>query len=129
MGGGSGSTTTTMASTTTTITTESKPGSLKFVIVDMIGFYVTGSVTWEKSECAATSFRILPASRSLQNTTIEYTETCGKMMTIAGDSNGKACETFKTPTAQPISTFYVKTKTGAGVGNCEFASNPKSPFK
>ena len=110
----------------TTTTTESKPGTLKFVIVDMIGFYVTGSVTWEKSECAASSFKILPAARSLQNTTIEYTESCGKMMTIGGDSNGKACETFKTPTAQPISTFYLKTKAGAGTGNCEFASNPKS---
>ena len=48
------------------------------------------------------------------------------MMTIDGDSDGKACEQFKTPTDQPISTFYLKAKTGAGTGNCEFASNPKS---
>lgn len=113
-GGGGGTTTTTTMATTTT--TEGKPATLKFVIVDLIGKAVTsGSVKWEKSVCAATSFNIAGG----KNVTIEYTAECGNLMSIDGDSDGKACETFKTEIARPI-LFQVKTKTGAGAGNCEF---------
>lgn len=128
-GGGTTATTTTMTTTTTTeegkpttttmtktTTSEGKPATLKFVIVDLIGKAVTsGSVKWEKSVCAATSFNIAGG----KNVTIEYTAECGNLMSIDGDSDGKACETFKTEIARPI-LFQVKTKTGAGAGNCEF---------
>ena len=98
------------------------PPTIKFVIVDFIGKAVTdGKVTWEKAECPETTFKI----DAFKTATIEYTAKCGKLKTIDGKSDAKECAQFATETAQPISTFYLKTKTGSGAGNCEFASNPK----
>ena len=80
----------------------------------------SGSVKWEKSVCAATSFKIAGGG----NVTIGYTAECGKLVSIDGDSDGKACETYKTePIARPI-LFTLETKTGAGAGNCEFIWAP-----
>ena len=98
------------------------PPTIKFVIVDFIGKAVTdGKITWEKTDCADSTFTV-DASKTA---TIEYTAKCGKLKTIEGKSDGKACGKFETETAQPLPTFYIKTKTGSGDGNCEFASNPK----
>ena len=98
------------------------PPTIKFVIVDFIGKAVTGGkITWEKTACAESTFK-LDASKTA---TIEYTAKCGKLKSIEGSSDGKACAKFETETAQPFPTFYIKTKTGSGDGNCEFASNPK----
>ena len=120
-GGGGSATTTTMTSTAKpTTTTEVKPTMLKFKIWDAIGKAVTGTVKWEKSVCADSSFQITAG----KNVTIEYTAECGKLKSIEGESDGKACEMFNKETDQPIPPFYVKTKAGAGAGNCEFAPLP-----
>jgi hypothetical protein len=90
--------------------------------VEFIGKAVTdGKITWEKTACADSTFTV-DASKTA---TIEYTAKCGKLKTIEGKSDGKDCAKFETETAQPVPTFYIKTKTGSGTGNCEFASNPK----
>ena len=121
-GGGGSATTTTMPSTTAkpTTTTEGKPTMLNFKIWDAVGKAVTGTVKWEKSVCKASSFKIDAG----KNVPIEYTAECGKLISIEGESGGKACEMFNKETAQPIPPFYVKTKAGAGAGNCEFAPLP-----
>ena len=121
-GGGGSATTITMTSTTAkpTTTTEGKPTMLQFKIWDAVGKAVRGTVKWEKSVCPDSSFKIVAG----KNVTIEYTAECGKLKSIEGESDGKACEMFNKETAQPIPPFYVKTKAGAGTGNCEFAPLP-----
>ena len=94
------------------------PPTIKFVIVDFIGKAVTeGSVAWEKADCAASTFTV----DAFKAATIEYTAKCGKLKTIDAKSDGTACTQFGTETAQPIKTFYMKTKGG----KCVFADNPK----
>ena len=69
---------------------------------------------------ASTTFKIAGG----KDVTIGYTAECGNLKSIDGDSDGKACETFTyTEIARPI-LFQLKTKTGAGAGNCEFAWIP-----
>ena len=98
------------------------PPTMKFVIVNFIGKAMNdGEVTWENSACAVSKFRM----DAFKTATIEYTAKCGKLKYIEGISDASSCATFETETAQPLPIFYVKTKTGSGAGNCEFASNPK----
>ena len=97
------------------------PPTNKFVIVNFVNFVIDGEVTWENSACAVIRFKI-DASKT---TTIEYTAKCGKLKSFEVASDTKDCGKFETETAQPIPTFYVKSKTGSGHGNCEIAANPK----
>ena len=100
------------------------PPTIKFVIVDFIGKGVAeGKVAWEKTECGTMDFKI---EAGFKTTTIEYTAKCGKLKTIDGKGNDPAvaCTQFKTETAQPIPTFYVKADP-ADAKKCLFATNPK----
>ena len=100
------------------------PPTIKFVIVDFIGKGVDkGKIAWEKTECGTMDFKI---EAGFKTTTIEYTAKCGKLKTIDGKGNDPAvaCTQFKTETAQPIPTFYVKADP-ADAKKCLFATNPK----